>query len=175
MAYKRPEKRISLRDQMLQNRAVMLAMCPDQESKDRLMADLPPIAEKRVRAPNKPREGLSELQHQIRVIKWFDSACRVWGLSPLHLFHIPNGGSRQVIESVNLKRSGVRPGIPDLFLASPRGQFHGMFIEMKAENGKIAPEQHVAIDTIERQGYRCIVAFDHGEAIVKITKYLETA
>jgi len=32
------------------------------------MADLPPIAEKRVRAPNKPREGLSELQEQIRVI-----------------------------------------------------------------------------------------------------------
>lgn len=175
MAYKPQRGRIPLREQMLQHRAVMLAMCPDQESKDRLMADLPEIAEKRQRAPNKPREGLSELQHQIRVVKWFDSACHAWGLLPLHLFHIPNGGSRQIVESVNLKRSGVRPGIPDLFLATPRGQFHGMFIEMKKEDGKIESEQHAAIDAMERQGYRCIVAFDHGEAIVKITKYLETA
>lgn len=175
MAYKPARGRIPLREQMLANRAVMLAMCPDQQSKDRLMADLPPIADKRVRAPNKLREGLSELQHQIRVIKWFDSACRAWGLLPTHLFHIPNGGSRQIIESVNLKRSGVRPGIPDLFLASPRGQFYGLWIEMKAEDGKIAPEQFATMDAFERQGYRCIVAYSHNEAIVKIRKYLETA
>lgn len=175
MAYKPVRGRTPLREQMLANRAVMLAMCPDQASKDRLMADLPPIADKRVRAPNKPREGLSELQHQIRVIKWFDSACHKWGLLPLHLFHIPNGGSRQLVESVNLKRSGVRPGIPDLFLASPRGQFHGLFCEMKAEDGKIAVEQHAAMDAFDNQAYRCIVCYSHDEAIVKITKYLETA
>jgi len=139
------------------------------------MADLPPIAEKRVRAPNKPREGLSELQHQIRVVKWFDSACHTWGLLPLHLFHIPNGGSRQIVESVNLKRSGVRPGIPDLFLATPRGQFKGMFIEMKKEDGRIEPDQHAALDAFEAQGYRSVVAFTHDEAIRKISVYLETA
>ena len=172
MAYKPPRGRIPLREQMLANRAVMLAMCPDQESKDRLMADLPPIAEKRVRAPNKPREGLSELQEQIRVIKWWDSNCERWGFLPVHLFHVPNGGSRGVIESVNLKRSGVRPGVPDLFLAIPANDFCGLFVEMKAEKGRVEADQEIVMNAFEKHDYRCVVAYSHEEAIDKIGKYL---
>lgn len=59
MAYKPARGRIPLREQMLSNRAVMLAMCPDQEARDRLMRELPEIAEKKVRAA-KSGEGKSE-------------------------------------------------------------------------------------------------------------------
>jgi len=54
VAYKPARGRIPLREQMLANRAVMLAMCPDQEARDRLMRELPEIAEKKVRAAPKP-------------------------------------------------------------------------------------------------------------------------
>lgn len=61
MRNKPPRGRIPLREQMLANRAVMLAMCPTQEARDRLMADLPAIADKKVRAPRKVSGDQKEL------------------------------------------------------------------------------------------------------------------
>ena len=42
------------------------------------------------------------------------------------LFHIPNGGSRHPREAANLKRQGVKAGVPDLFLPIARGKYHGL-------------------------------------------------
>lgn len=47
------------------------------------------------------------------------------------MFHIPNGGSRNKLEAANLKRQGVKAGVPDLFLPVSRGGYHGLFIELK--------------------------------------------
>lgn len=68
MAYKPVRGRIPLREQMLQHRAVMLAMCPDQESRDRLMRELPEIADKKVRAARKPSGALTESQIQKAIL-----------------------------------------------------------------------------------------------------------
>lgn len=171
MAYK-PARRISLREQEAQSRAAMRSYATTPEQLAKIAADFPEPAPKRQRAPNKPREGLSELQEQIRVVKWFDSSCYKWGLLPLHLFHIPNGGSRQKIESSLLKMSGVRPGIPDLFLAVPNKNWHGLFIEMKAWDGKESPDQTHTLDTLRMQGFRCVTEFNHMDAISTIEKHL---
>ena len=48
------------------------------------------------------------------------------------LLHIPNGGKRNKLEAIRLKREGVRAGVPDLFLPVARGKYHGMFVELKA-------------------------------------------
>lgn len=37
------------------------------------------------------------------------------------LYHIPNGGSRNKLEAANLKRQGVKAGVPDLCLPVARG------------------------------------------------------
>lgn len=49
----------------------------------------------------------------------------------LDMFAIPNGGLRDKITASNLKREGVKPGVPDILLPVARGGFHGLFIEMK--------------------------------------------
>lgn len=39
------------------------------------------------------------------------------------MHHIPNGGSRNSAEAANLKRQGVKAGMPDIFLPVAREAF----------------------------------------------------
>ena len=48
------------------------------------------------------------------------------------IFHIPNGGKRNLREAVRLKKQGVVAGVPDLFCPEPTKLFHGLFVELKA-------------------------------------------
>lgn len=168
---RKPIYRKSLKQQMSENVSAMMGMAQTDEQRDRIAQDFP-LPEIRARKPRMKPEGLSELQEQIRVIKWWDSVCHHYDLLPVHLFHIANGGSRGAIEAVNLKRSGVRPGIPDLFLSAPFDGFHGLYVEMKAHGGKIDPVQKQTIDSLRERGYKCAICFGHEEAIVAITRYV---
>jgi hypothetical protein len=53
-------------------------------------------------------------------------------------FAVPNGGSRNVIEAANLKRTGVRAGVFDLQLIRD-GRCH--FLELKAPGGRATESQ----------------------------------
>ena len=88
------------------------------------------------------------------------------------LFHIPNGGSRNKIEAANLKRQGVRAGVPDLFLPTARGGFHGLFIEMKFGKNKPTQKQKEWLKELDAQGYAVCVCHGFNEAKDKILKYL---
>ncbi len=88
------------------------------------------------------------------------------------LFHIPNGGSRHPREAANLKRQGVKAGVPDLFLPIARGKYHGLFIEMKAGKNKPTEKQEGWIQSLKEQGYAAKVCYGCGAAIEAITKYL---
>lgn len=61
-----------------------------------------------------------------------------------YLFHIPNGGSRNIIEATKLKKMGVKAGVPDLQLIVPNGEVHGLWIELKAQKRQVAakPANH---------------------------------
>ena len=59
------------------------------------------------------------------------------------MYHIPNGGRRDKITGARLKAEGVVAGVPDVFLASPRQGFHGLYIEMKRQRGGTAPSGRV--------------------------------
>jgi len=52
------------------------------------------------------------------------------------LIAVPNGGSRDAREAVNLKIQGVVAGVSDLLLLTPRNGFGCLCIEMKTETGK---------------------------------------
>lgn len=88
------------------------------------------------------------------------------------LFHIPNGGYRNGKEGANLKRQGVRKGVPDLFLPVARGIYHGLFVEMKTPKGRLAPEQKGWINALIAQGYRAAVAWGYEDAVSIIEGYL---
>ena len=90
-----------------------------------------------------------------------------------YIFAIPNGGQRNLVTAARLKAEGVKPGIPDLFLAVPKGDYHGMFIEMKArQNGKLSVHQKACIASFKRRGYACVVAYGWEEAWAEIVKYI---
>jgi len=72
----------------------------------------------------------------------------------LFWFHPANGGKRNIIDAVNLKRMGVVPGVPDL-VAIHRGKFYGL--ELKTAVGRPTEAQLEAMDRINMAGgYTCI-------------------
>jgi len=89
------------------------------------------------------------------------------------LFAIPNGGQRDVRVAVKLKREGVKRGVWDVCLLSPRGKFHGLFIEMKYGKNKLTDDQAEFGEFIKAQNYDTIVAYNWNQAADKIESYLK--
>lgn len=91
------------------------------------------------------------------------------------LYHIPNGGSRNMLEAVNLKRQGVKAGVPDLCLPVARGGCHGLYIEMKAGKNVPTSMQVEWLTKLSQQGYATYVCYSWTEAKGKILNYLQGA
>lgn len=89
------------------------------------------------------------------------------------LHHIPNGGSRNTIEAANLKRQGVKAGVPDLCLPVARGHFHGLYIELKYGSNKPSENQTRWISALRKQGYVAEVCYGWQQAVEVITEYLK--
>ena len=86
---------------------------------------------------------------------------------------VPNGGSRDIREAVKLKAEGVLPGFPDLILAEPRGEYHGLFLEMKREKGgRLEPRQRRMLDRLRERGYLAEVAYGVEDAWKQVEDYL---
>ena len=107
----------------------------------------------------------SELKEQIAVVEY----CELRGLP---IVHIPNEGKRSVVAGAMLKRAGMRPGFPDLFLPRPCGKYHGLFIEMKYDKGKTSADQEWWLATLSREGYAVRVCYGFDEAVRCIQAYL---
>lgn len=121
--------------------------------------------------------GLIPTEHdeQVALIDWWNNgAAHAYGLTIYHLFAIPNAGAgASKGQAGKMKAEGTRAGIPDLFLAVPRLQCPGLFIEMKRrDGGRLSLEQQLAIQALSRQGYRCVVCKGADEAIRAIRDYL---
>ena len=111
--------------------------------------------------------------HQKTLIDWWRYECRYYGCDERLLFAVPNGGLRSKATAAILKREGVRPGVPDLFLAVPRGTVPGLFVEMKTGRGVVRDVQLSFMELLRERGYRCVVARGFGEARRAIIEYLE--
>ena len=91
-----------------------------------------------------------------------------------YLIHIPNGGKRNAREAARLKQMGVKAGVSDMFLPVPRGQAHGLWVEMKASKGRVSDAQRDWLTKVGAQGYATAVCYGHEAARRAITAYLET-
>src|SRR5260221_4345525 len=127
-----------------------------------------PKRERRAPDPNVP----SEHQSQAAVISWWALACKGYELPPFALFAIPNGGARDPITGARLKQEGVRAGILDLMLAVKRGNFGGLFIEMKKLGNRPSPAQKEVMDYLARAGYERKICWTSAAAIAAIREYL---
>jgi hypothetical protein len=119
----------------------------------------------------------TEHSEQVTVIDWCFDMLRIYPELDL-IFAIPNGamlggGRVGAIRANSLKAEGMRPGVCDLFLPVARGKWHGMFIEMKTEIGKLSDNQKEFIASVEQQDYYAVVCFGADEAIEQLTFYLQ--
>ena len=114
-----------------------------------------------------------ESQHQQSLIKWWDLQCSRWDAHHFELYANPNGGKRDKREAARLKAEGVRPGVSDLFLAIPAGEYHGLYIELKAPGGKATMLQNQFIRRARARGYRAEVCVEWLTARDLIVEYLE--
>ena len=111
----------------------------------------------------------SEHQEQKSLFQW----ARLSGLPELVLmFAIPNGGARHIVTAAKLKAEGVKAGVPDIFLAAPCGDFHGLFIEMKVGKNKPTPTQMDWLTSLRNSGYQASVSYSWTDARDTIMAYL---
>jgi len=89
------------------------------------------------------------------------------------LHHIPNGGSRNAAEAANLKRQGVKAGVPDLCLPVARCGFHGLYIELKYGKNTVTDEQAEWLEQLRQQGYKAVPLWGAEQAIETIREYLD--
>lgn len=96
-----------------------------------------------------------EAQEQTYLFQWAsDMGDLKW--PELHfMYAIPNGGSRHKLEAANLKKQGVKSGVPDVMLPVARQGYHGLYIEMKRRRGgTLSADQKNFIKFLQAQGYR---------------------
>ena len=118
---------------------------------------------------------MKSLEHdeQVNLIQWWSLQCKRFGVPEQLLFAIPNGGQRNIITAKRMKDEGVRSGIPDLFLAVPRGNFHGLFIEMKKpRGGVISDNQKACMEMLSNNDYCVTVCHGFLDAQEAIKGYL---
>ena len=88
------------------------------------------------------------------------------------MFAVPNGGRRDAVTGKRLKDEGVKPGVPDIILPVARGEYHGLFIELKAGAGRPSAEQRGWLAALTAQGYRAAVCRGAAEAMALLEEYL---
>jgi hypothetical protein len=78
-------------------------------------------------------------------------------------------------QRIKMARTGYVKGFPDLFIYEPRGEFHGLAIEMKKVKGsKIEPEQVQWQEQLRNRGYASYICKGSEEAIKVIDEYFNS-
>jgi len=123
---------------------------------------------KRYKSSGEPTEATE----QIELFRWAEMAKQKHPDLEL-MYHIPNGGSRNKKEAHNLSLQGVKSGVPDICLPAARGSFHGLYIEMKSDGGKVSDNQDKWLTALCENGYYTTVSYNCGQAIGVISNYLK--
>lgn len=137
-------------------------------------------------SPEQLAKSGTESAHQTALFAWAALNTKehpelVW------LHHIPNGGSRgdsaqsRAIRGGQLKAQGVRQGVADLCLPVRRGDWSGLYIEMKkptekpikaTSKGGVSDEQAAFGAFVKSQGFGWCVCYSWTEAKDVLLSYL---
>ena len=114
----------------------------------------------------------TEAQEQKALFEWAAYSRRKYPQLDL-MFHIPNGGSRDLIEARHMKEQGVKAGVPDICLPVPSGRYTALYLELKRrEKGSVSDEQRGWIAALNRVGCKAVVCRGWEEARRVIEDYL---
>ncbi len=94
--------------------------------------------------------------------------------APKTLYCATNGGVKlSYMQAARMKLTGYVAGIPDLIIFEPRGQYHGLTIEVKKDKAsKPSAVQKEWMDELNKRNYRAVCCHSVDEAIKEIETYL---
>lgn len=112
------------------------------------------------------RNSMSEHDIQVECVNWFRRTypefCNLF-------WSTPNGGYRSSRTAKEMKAEGQLAGVPDLQLALPNAEYHGLFLEMKRSRiwkkgqmigkGRTSDRQDSVIESLRCAGYKVEVCY----------------
>lgn len=117
-----------------------------------------------------------ETIEQQRFFSWLKESERVQtdadtreALSWIH--SIPNGAHVKKGHAARLVAEGLTAGILDIACDEPRGDYHGLRIEMKRKGGRLRLEQASYMKYLERIGIRVGLCFSWQDAARLVVEY----
>ncbi len=114
----------------------------------------------------------SESEEQIGLFQWAALQTRKYPALEF-MYHIPNGGKRDKSTAIRLKAEGVKAGVPDICLPVPQGNYHGLYIELKAGKNTATDNQNRWLQALAANGYRTAICYGWEAATKVIIEYLK--
>lgn len=116
--------------------------------------------------------GPDEHQIQAALFDWAKIACRHYPEVRL-LYAVPNAGKRSYRAAAYYKAEGLRSGVPDVVLPVPCGGYGALYIEHKAEKGRVSDDQRWWLRELAEAGNLVVVSRSFEESRRAIVGYLE--
>ena len=110
----------------------------------------------------------AETVEQIKLFDWIRTRPDI---EPFAM-HIPMERKCGIQQGKILKRMGAKAGTADIFIAIPSGDYHGLFIELKADGGRISPKQAEFLELMTKQGYLAVCCVGYEASRSAILAYL---
>lgn len=117
---------------------------------------------------NTRKEAPKEEEEQRELASWLDAKGLLWA-------HIPNERKATAFALFELERQGLKKGFPDNFIAEPRGEYHGLFIELKRAKKSLSrksEEQRTWVKALNEKGYKAAFCYGAEEAKRVVMEYL---
>ena len=131
----------------------------------------------------KPKRRQREREMQVALFKWAALAAATMPELRL-LFAIPNGfsgavrtrkdGTKFCSSKAKMVGEGLKSGVPDVCLPVARGEFHGLWLELKAGDNTTSPTQREWMGALTAQGHAVhLVRNEWTHAVRIIEEYLK--
>lgn len=113
---------------------------------------------------------VSESVLQSQCVGWFKAQ-----FPNIVIFAIPNAAKRSFRLAAKMKKEGMVSGIPDLMVAEPTYEAHGLFLEMKrTPKDKTTDNQNYYLQKLSEAGYKTAVCHSFEEFQQVTNQYLNT-
>lgn len=110
---------------------------------------------------------LTEDKIQQDIVIWFNNNyCLKHNTPRCSIFSVPNGGTRNKLEAIKLKSTGMKAGVSDLIVLMPNVV---LFVEVKTESGIQSDKQKEFEIVVSSLGFKyCLVrSLDEFKNIIK--------
>ena len=122
---------------------------------------------------NESENGLIMVGDRIEIGKWNDLKVIRSKDFGIYLGEEDSSTAETVLLPRKQVPEGVKAGVPDLCLPVARGQYHGLYMELKRQRGgRTSDHQSEWLDALSAQGYKAALCYGWEQAAGTIIEYL---